>query len=187
MKHALWKNAPKAIPVCSSHPSLQEAARFSFLFSSLLKNFTMALSPLTTTLLAAKRNKGITFADLEALLGCDEVWIASLFYGQSTATSQQAEALITALDLDPALKADLTTPPVKGCLDPVIPTDPLIYRFYEIMQVYGLPLKDVIQEKFGDGIMSAIDFTLDVDKVEDPAGDRVKVTMCGKFLAYKTW
>ena len=69
----------------------------------------------------------------------------------------------------------------------MIPTDPLIYRFYEIMQVYGMPLKDVIQEKFGDGIMSAIDFTLDVDKVEDPKGDRVQITMCGKFLPYKKW
>jgi cyanate lyase len=76
---------------------------------------------------------------------------------------------------------------VKGCLDPEVPTDPLIYRFYEIMQVYGLPLKDVIQEKFGDGIMSAIDFTMEVDKVEDPAGTRVKVSMCGKFLPYKKW
>ena len=72
-------------------------------------------------------------------------------------------------------------------LDPVIPTDPLIYRFYEIMQVYGMPMKDVIQEKFGDGIMSAIDFTINVDKVEDPKGDRVKVSMCGKFLPYKKW
>ena len=70
---------------------------------------------------------------------------------------------------------------------PVHPVDPLIYRFYEIMQVYGMPMKDVIQEKFGDGIMSAIDFTLDVDKVEDPKGDRVKITMCGKFLPYKKW
>jgi cyanate lyase len=75
----------------------------------------------------------------------------------------------------------------KGSLDPVIPTDPLIYRFYEIMQVYGMPLKAIIHEKFGDGIMSAIDFSLEVDKVEDPKGDRVKVTMCGKFLPYKKW
>jgi cyanate lyase len=147
----------------------------------------MALSPLSQALLAAKRAKGLSFADLEGLLGRDEVWIASLFYGQSTASAEEADKLITALDLDPALKADLVTPPVKGCLDPVVPTDPLIYRFYEIMQVYGLPLKDVIQEKFGDGIMSAIDFTLEVDKVPDPAGDRVKVTMCGKFLPYKKW
>jgi cyanate lyase len=147
----------------------------------------MTLSSLTTTLLTAKRTKGISFATLESLLGRDEVWIASLFYGQSTASAEEADKLIVVLGLDPAVKEQLMTPPVKGCLDPVIPTDPLIYRFYEIMQVYGLPLKDVIQEKFGDGIMSAIDFTLEVDKVEDPAGDRVKVTMCGKFLPYKKW
>jgi cyanate lyase len=147
----------------------------------------MTLSSLSTTLLAAKRSKGISFAELEALLGRDEVWIASLLYGQSTASAEEADKLIEVLGLDPAIKTELMTPPVKGCLDPVIPTDPLIYRFYEIMQVYGLPLKDVIQEKFGDGIMSAIDFTMDVEKVEDPAGNRVKVTMCGKFLPYKKW
>ncbi|MFM7676541.1 MAG: cyanase [Synechococcus sp.] len=147
----------------------------------------MAHSSFSTTLLHAKRSKGISFAELETLLGRDEVWIASLFYGQSTASSEEADKIIEVLGLDPAIKVELMTPPVKGCLDPVIPTDPLIYRFYEIMQVYGLPLKDVIQEKFGDGIMSAIDFTLEVDKVENPAGDRVKVTMCGKFLPYKKW
>jgi cyanate lyase len=76
--------------------------------------------------------------------------------------------------------------PSKG-LGPVVPTDPLIYRFYEIMQVYGLPIKEVIHEKFGDGIMSAIDFTLDIETIPDPAGDRVKVIMNGKFLPYKKW
>jgi len=81
----------------------------------------------------------------------------------------------------------LTAYPLKGALDPLIPTDPLLYRFYEILQVYGLPLKDVIQEKFGDGIMSAIDFTLTVDKEVAAAGDRVVVTMNGKFLPYKKW
>jgi cyanate lyase len=145
------------------------------------------LTPLSHTLLAAKRSKGISFAELETLLQRDEVWIASLLYGQATASPEEAQTLLAALDLDPALAGELIAPPVKGCLDPVIPTDPLIYRFYEIMQVYGLPLKDVIQEKFGDGIMSAIDFTMEVDKVEDPAGNRVKVTMCGKFLPYKKW
>ena len=68
-----------------------------------------------------------------------------------------------------------------------IPVDPLLYRFHEILQVYGLPLKDVIQEMFGDGIMSAIDFTLDVEKEADPKGDRVKITLSGKFLPYKKW
>ena len=141
----------------------------------------------TATLMAAKKAKGMSFADLEAALGLDEVWVASLFYGQATASKEEAEKLAELLSLDPAITAALQEFPVKGSLDPVIPTDPLIYRFYEIMQVYGMPLKDVIQEQFGDGIMSAIDFTLDVDKVEDPKGDRVKITMCGKFLPYKKW
>ena len=141
----------------------------------------------TATLMAAKKAKGMSFADLEAALGLDEVWIASLFYGQATASKEEAEKLSELLSLDSAITAALQEFPTKGSLDPVIPTDPLIYRFYEIMQVYGMPMKDVIQEKFGDGIMSAIDFTLNIDKVEDPAGDRVKVTMCGKFLPYKKW
>jgi len=147
----------------------------------------MALSSLASTLLAAKQRLGFSFADLGERLGRDEVWVAALIYGQATATSEQVMTLLQTLELDLALAPQLTTYPVKGALDPVIPTDPLLYRFYEILQVYGLPLKDVIQEKFGDGIMSAIDFTLHVDKVDDPKGDRVKVTMNGKFLPYKAW
>ena len=151
----------------------------------------MALSPLTAALLAAKRCLGLSFADLGQRLGADEVWVASLIYGQATATLEQAEALLQALELSGSggapLAEQLTTYPVKGALDPVIPTDPLLYRFYEILQVYGLPLKDVIQEKFGDGIMSAIDFSLTVNRQEDPKGDRVVVTMNGKFLPYRTW
>lgn len=141
----------------------------------------------TASLMAAKKAKGLSFADLESAMGLDEVWIASLFYGQATASKEEAEKLAGLLSLDASTTAAIREFPVKGSLDPVIPTDPLIYRFYEIMQVYGLPLKDVIQEHFGDGIMSAIDFTLDVDKVEDSKGDRVKITMCGKFLPYKKW
>ena len=141
----------------------------------------------TRQLLAAKKARGLSFADLGTILGRDEVWVASLFYGQSSASAEEADKLQELLELDQDTTAALLDYPVKGCLDPVVPTDPLIYRFYEIMQVYGLPMKDVIQEKFGDGIMSAIDFSLEIDKVEDPKGDRVKVTMCGKFLPYKKW
>ena len=141
----------------------------------------------TESLMVAKKAKGLSFADLESAMGLDEVWIASLFYGQATASKEEAEKLAGLLSLDSATTAALQEFPVKGSLDPVIPTDPLIYRFYEIMQVYGMPLKDVIQEHFGDGIMSAIGFTIDVDKVEDPKGDRVRITMCGKFLPYKKW
>jgi cyanate lyase len=147
----------------------------------------MACSPLTPTLLAAKQRLGLSFAELGARLGADEVWVAALLYGQATATAEQAATLLHSLELDASMAPQLTSYPVKGALNPVLPTDPLLYRFYEILQVYGLPLKDVIQEKFGDGIMSAIDFTLHVEKVADPKGDRVKVTMNGKFLPYKTW
>ena len=147
----------------------------------------MTLPSFTKLLLKAKKEKKLSFEDLGKLLNRDEVWVASLFYGQATASEEESSSLIAALGLSLDLKDELSTPPLKGCLDPVIPTDPLIYRFYEIMQVYGLPIKDVIQEKFGDGIMSAIDFTIEVDKVEDPKGDRVLVKMCGKFLPYKKW
>lgn len=146
----------------------------------------MSIPEITQTLLAAKKNKGLSFADLEKILKRDEVWIAALIYRQASASEEEAKLLIEALELDPSYIQELTASSVKG-LGPVVPTDPLIYRFYEIMQVYGLPLKDVIQEKFGDGIMSAIDFTLDVEKEEDPKGDRVKIIMSGKFLPYKKW
>ena len=141
----------------------------------------------TAALMAAKKAKGMSFADLEAALGLDEVWIASLFYVQATASKEEAEKLAELLSLDPAITAALQEFPTKGSLDPVIPTDPLIYRFYEIMQVYGMAAKDVIHEKFGDGIMSAIDFKIDVSKEENPKGDRVVITMNGKFLPYVKW
>lgn len=144
------------------------------------------ISAITTKLLEAKKAKGVTFADLEQLLGRDEVWIAAVIYRQASASVDEAEKLLHCLGLSDDLVPELTAPSVKG-LGPVVPTDPLIYRFYEIMQVYGMPMKEVIHEKFGDGIMSAIDFTLDIEKEADPKGDRVKVTMNGKFLPYKKW
>ncbi|HEY9804290.1 MAG TPA: cyanase [Leptolyngbyaceae cyanobacterium] len=146
----------------------------------------MSIPEITQILLNAKKSKGLSFADLEKILGRDEVWIASVFYRQASASDEEAKLLVEALGLEPIYIQTLTEYPVKG-LGPVVPTDPLIYRFYEIMQVYGFPLKEIIQEKFGDGIMSAIDFTLDVEKEADPKGDRVKITMSGKFLPYKKW
>jgi len=143
-------------------------------------------SGITAILLEAKNAKGVTFADLEQLLGRDEVWIAAVLYRQATASVDEATKLVSALGLGEDLALQLTESAEKG-LGPVIPTDPLIYRFYEIMQVYEMPIKAVIHEKFGDGIMSAIDFTLDIEKEEDPKGDRVKLTMNGKFLPYKKW
>ena len=146
----------------------------------------MELSVISQKMLAAKQDKGLSFADLEKILGRDEVWIAALLYGQARVSEDEASKLLSALGLPEEFASDLMEFPVKG-LGPVVPTDPLIYRFYEIMQVYGMPMKAVIHEKFGDGIMSAIDFTLDIEKEEDPKGDRVKVIMNGKFLPYKKW
>ncbi|MER3491510.1 MAG: cyanase [Mastigocladus sp. ERB_26_2] len=146
----------------------------------------MSIPEITKKLLAAKKDKGLSFTDLEKILGRDEVWIAAVIYRQASASEEEAKQLVEALGLDESDVEELTEYPVKG-LGPVVPTDPLIYRFYEIMQVYGMPMKAVIHEKFGDGIMSAIDFTLDIEKEEDPKGDRVKVIMSGKFLPYKKW
>ena len=144
------------------------------------------MTEMTKELLLAKKEKNLSFEEIGQHLGYGEVWVAALFYGQATASDDDAAKLLELLDLPPYFIPLLTECPVKG-LGPTVPTDPLIYRFYEIMQVYGMPMKAVIQEKFGDGIMSAIDFTLDIEKVEDPKGDRVKVTMNGKFLPYRKW
>jgi cyanate lyase len=146
----------------------------------------MKIAEITEKLFAAKKLKGVSFADLEKIVGRDEVWIAALFYRQASASREEAEKLASALGLKPEMAEALTEFPTKG-LGPVVPTDPLVYRFYEIMQVYGMPLKAIIHEKFGDGIMSAIDFTLNVEKEVDPKGDRVRLVMSGKFLPYKKW
>jgi cyanate lyase len=146
----------------------------------------MELPAIVNHLFAAKKAKGLSFADLEQILNRDEVWIAAVFYQQATMSEDEAKLLVTALDLDPIYIDLLTEYPIKG-IGPIVPTDPLVYRFYEIIQVYGLPLKSVIHEKFGDGIMSAIDFTIDVEKEVDPNGDRVKIVMSGKFLSSKKW
>ncbi len=145
------------------------------------------LSETTQSLLNAKASKRLTFTAIADLIGCDPVFVAAVCYGQASASPAQALKLLDALGLDHSLAPQLTGFPVKGGLMPTVPVDPLLYRFYEILQVYGLPLKDVIQEMFGDGIMSAIDFTLQVEKEADPKGDRVKITMSGKFLPYKKW
>jgi cyanate lyase len=145
------------------------------------------LLEITQLILRAKLAKELTFVDLAVIVGCNPVFLAAVCYRQASASADQAVKLLHALELDHSLVPELTEFPVKGGLMPTVPIDPLLYRFYEIIQIYGLPLKDVIQEMFGDGIMSAIDFTMEVDKECDPKGDRVKITMSGKFLPYKKW
>jgi cyanate lyase len=141
----------------------------------------------TEQILRAKASKGLTFAELAGTVGCNPVFLAAVCYRQASATPEQAEKLLAALGIGSEFLPELTAFPVKGGMMPTVPVDPLLYRFHEILQVYGMPLKDVIQESFGDGIMSAIDFTMDVERQPDPKGDRVKITMSGKFLPYKRW
>jgi cyanate lyase len=147
----------------------------------------MKKTEMTHLILDAKKKKRLTWAALAEHVGMSEVYVASCCYGENSMVADTAQKLCTALDLDDRVRDALVEFPTKGnSLDgKIVPTDPLLYRFYEILCVYGTSLKDVIQEKFGDGIMSAIDFTLEVRKEENPKGDRVVVLMNGKFLPYK--
>jgi cyanate lyase len=142
---------------------------------------------LTARLLAAKADRGLTFAQLGERVGRAEVWIATAIFGQATMSVEEADAVASALGVDRAVSRPLAGIPTRGTLDAPVPVDPLLYRFYEIIQVFGPAMKAVIHEKFGDGIMSAIDFRLSIDRKPDPAGDRVVVTYDGKFLPYRKW
>lgn len=147
----------------------------------------MKKSEMTKAALRAKKSKKLTWAAVAEQVGLSELFVASCCYGENSMTPEGAAKLCAALGLDDAVREALTEFPTKGnSLDgKTVPTDPLLYRFYEILCVYGMSLKDAIQERCGDGIMSAIDFSLEVQKREDPKGDRVVVTMDGKFLPYK--
>jgi cyanate lyase len=141
----------------------------------------------TALILEAKRRKGLRFEAVAKAVGRHKVWTAAALHGQATMSAEEAKKAVEALGLGPEVAAALQEIPTKGSVGRDVPVDPLIYRFHEITQVYGTTLKAIIHELFGDGIMSAIDFELDVQKKEDPKGDRVVVTMSGKFLPYKKW
>src|SRR3984957_1163852 len=141
----------------------------------------------TTLILAAKQEKKLTFEAIAEAVGRHKVWVTSVLLGQGTMSAEEAQAVTQLLGLEPAVSQALQQIPTKGSLGRDVPVDPLIYRFHEITQVYGTTLKAIIHEMFGDRIMSAIDFEMDVQKKEDPKGDRVVITFNGKFLPYKKW
>ena len=147
----------------------------------------MTKPEMTETILTAKAAKKLTWADLAKGAGLSEVYTTSCCLGENALGAEEAGRLCALLDLGPEVVAALAAYANKGEAAPTIPKEPLQYRFQEILYVYGGTLKALIEEKFGPGIMSAIDFTMDVEKVEDPKGDRVKITMNGKFLGYKKW
>jgi len=141
----------------------------------------------TRRILDAKAAQGLTFAEIGGKIGRSEVWTAAAIMGQAQMDAAEAGGLCDLLDLDAEVAQALQAHPMRGSLDSTVPVDPLIYRFHEITQVYGTTIKAVINEKFGEGIMSAIDFELSIDRREDPKGDRVVVTMNGKFLPFRKW
>ncbi|ERH04195.1 MAG: cyanate hydratase [Halorubrum sp. J07HR59] len=140
-------------------------------------------------LLAAKRDADVTYQDIAETVGQNEVWVAAVIFGEASADEAQARAIVEALDSQAPVETidDLQLAPRKGDDQPTIPSDPMLYRLYEIPHVYGDAIKEIVHEEFGDGIMSAIDFSCHVDRVTDAEGDRVKITYEGKFLPYKRW
>ena len=144
---------------------------------------------LTEKIVAHKTMSGVKWAEVASAVGQSKEWTTAALMGQISLTREQAEAAGNALGVNftDEEMAILMTVPYRGSLPTAVPTDPLIYRLYEVVAVYGTTMKALIEEEFGDGIMSAIDFTMDITREENPPGDRVKVEMTGKFLPYKTY
>jgi cyanate lyase len=137
-------------------------------------------------IISTKAAKSLTWEKIATDLGMSPVWLTSACLGMNSAPEEKAKAISDYLGLDQEVTDALAAFPTK-IWDQAVPTDPLVYRLYEVVGVYGDTLKEVIQEKFGDGIMSAIDFSMEVDKIEHPKGDRVLLTLNGKFLPYASW
>ncbi|MCB1758091.1 MAG: cyanase, partial [Gammaproteobacteria bacterium] len=140
-------------------------------------------------IVAHKMLKGFKWADVAAQIDKSKEWTACALMGQLSLTKEQAEIVgnVIGLNFSEEEMGLLMSVPYRGSLPTQIPTDPLIYRFYEITQVFGSSIKSLIEEEFGDGIMSAIDFDMSIEREENPKGDRVVVTLSGKFLPYKSY
>lgn len=141
----------------------------------------------TELILAAKVRKGIKWKQAAELTGLSKEWTTAACLGQMTFDKSQAEKIGQLFELADEAVAWLQIVPYKGSLPTAVPADPLIYRWYELINVYGTTIKELIHEEFGDGIMSAIDFSMDIQRQPDPKGDRVSVNLSGKFLPYKTY
>lgn len=141
---------------------------------------------LTDVILLAKARKDLSFAQITEGTGLSEAFVTAALLGQHALPADAARLIGDKLGLDADGVALLQTIPLRGSIEHRVPTDPTIYRFYEMLQVYGTTLKALVHEKFGDGIISAINFKLDVKKVEDPeGGSRAVITLDGKYLPTK--
>ncbi len=141
----------------------------------------------TEMIVSAKVRKGLSWAEVATAIGKSKEWATAACLGQMALDKEQATAAGKLFELSDEAVAWLQIAPYKGSLPSAVPTDPLIYRWYEIVNVYGSTIKELIHEEFGDGIMSAIDFSMDIQRESDPNGDRVNVVLSGKFLPYKSY
>ncbi len=147
----------------------------------------MDRATVTQKILTAKVKQGLRWADIAQEIGQSKEWSTAALLGQMKLTAEQAAVAKRLFGLDDEETAWLQIVPYKGSLPTAVPTDPLIYRFYELVNVYGLTFKELINEEFGDGIMSAIDFSMDLTREPHANGDRVSIVMSGKFLPYKSY
>ena len=139
----------------------------------------------TEQILEAKKKKGLTFDAIAQKVGKHKVWTTAALLGQHPMSGEEADTVVDLLDLDSEVAEALQEIPMRGSLDTDVPTDPTIYRIHEVTQVYGTTIKALIHEEFGDGIMSAITFNMDIEREDSEEGPRVKITYNGKFLPYK--
>lgn len=147
----------------------------------------MSRNDVTEKIIAAKVTKGIKWEDVAKKVGLSKEWTTAACLGQMALDANQAKIVGKLFGLNVEEQKWLQAVPYKGSLPTAVPTDPLIYRFYELINVYGTTFKELIHEEFGDGIMSAIDFKMDLKREKNPAGDRVNIVMSGKFLPYKQY
>jgi len=147
----------------------------------------MTRNKVTELIVLQKMVKKFTWLQLAEAISMSKEWTTAALLGQMTLTSEQADKIGEMLDLPAEAVTQLQVVPYKGSLPTTVPTDPLIYRFYELVNIYGTTFKELIHEEFGDGIMSAIDFNMDLKRESDPNGDRVNIIMSGKFLPYKSY
>ena len=147
----------------------------------------MNRNDVTEKIIATKVAKGLQWADVAAKLGLSKEWTTAACLGQMTLDDDQVKIIGKIFGLSAEEQKWLQVVPYKGSLPSAVQTDPLIYRWYEIVSVYGTTIKELIHEEFGDGIMSAIDFSMDIQRQADPKGDRVNVVLSGKFLPYKQY
>ena len=141
----------------------------------------------TEKIITARISQGLTWAGVAEKVGLSKEWVTAACLGQMALSSEQASIVGDIFGLTVDERQWLMVPPYRGSLPTSVPTDPLVYRFHELVSVYGTTFKELIHEEFGDGIMSASDFKMDLQREPDPQGDRVKITMSGKFLPYKPY